>query len=255
MVALIATTELFDCKFHQVTKEQTVHLIDKLIKSDGKGYLSTVNVSILMSLDSDNTLKKYVSDAFLNVADGQPIILASRYINNPLPERVTGVDLVMDLAELSAKEKHNVFLLGATDSVVCDAEKAILRAVPNSSISGYHSGYFDIDNCQDLLNTINLSDAKILIVAMGVPRQEIFIDRYFHEINANFAIGVGGSFDVISGSIKRAPKWMQKCSLEWLYRTMQEPKRLFWRYFTTNTKFIYLFIKELIFKIKPGERK
>ena len=241
---------ILNCEFDPWTKQQTLGKIQELITNDERGYLCTVNVSILMMLRSDPHLKEFIAQSSMVVADGQPLIWTSRYMQQPLPERVTGVELVKDLAILAKQNDWGVYLLGATQNIVSTVAKRLKSEHPGLVISGFCDGYFDKEGAKLRAKDIRESGAKILIVAMGVPRQELFIEEQWPDLGVNFTVGVGGSFDVISGVTKRAPRWMQKIGLEWLYRTLQEPKRLFWRYLTTNSLFVYLFFKEIVFGIK-----
>ena len=221
-----------------------------MISSDKKGYLCTVNVAILMMMRSNSRLADFIHRAAMIVADGQPLIWTSRYMKQPLPERVTGVELVDDLAKMAEKNQWGVYLLGATSEIVSSVAERLQQNNPKLIISGFSDGYFDAKGAKMRAQEIRESGAKLLIVAMGVPRQEYFLEEQWKQLGVNFAVGVGGSFDVIAGVTKRAPAWMQKFGLEWLYRTLQEPRRLAWRYLTTNTHFIYLFFKEIVFGLK-----
>lgn len=245
---------ILGCEFDAWSTRQTLQHIEELIQQDRQAYLCTVNVAILMMMRDDPRLAEFIRASKMVVADGQPLIWTSRYIKQPLPERVTGVDLVFDLAALAEQNQWGVYLLGATQEVVSSVAGRLQRSNPNLTISGYSDGYFDAEGAGQRAEQIRASGAKILIVAMGVPRQEYFIQEHWENFGVNFAIGVGGSFDVIAGITKRAPLWMQKAGLEWLYRTCQEPRRLLKRYVTTNSRFIYLFIKDIVFARK-GERR
>jgi N-acetylglucosaminyldiphosphoundecaprenol N-acetyl-beta-D-mannosaminyltransferase len=253
VVRVTNRVNILGCEFDPWTTVQTIDKIEEFISNNQQGYLCTVNVSILMMMRSDLRLAEFVTKSCMTVADGQPLIKTSNYLNTPLPERVTGVELVDDLASLAKKNNWGIYLLGATQEIVSTVASRLEIKHSNTVISGFSDGYFDKEGAKNRVQEINNSEAKILIVAMGVPRQEIFIEENWQDLNTNFIIGVGGSFDVISGVTKRAPVWMQKASLEWLYRTMQEPRRLFWRYLSTNSKFIYLFIKEIVLGINKNQ--
>ncbi len=249
----MSRVSILGCDFDSWSTEQALDEIQGLVSRDEKGYLCTVNVAILMMMRADPRLANFIHGAKMVVADGQPLIWVSRYIKKPLPERVTGVDLVHDLAEMAEKNQWGVYLLGAEQAVVASVADGLKTTFPNLILSGYSDGYFDAQGAKQRAETVRESGAKILIVAMGVPRQEYFIEENWQDFGVNFAIGVGGSFDVIAGVTKRAPLWMQKFGLEWLYRTSQEPRRLLGRYVKTNSQFIYLFFKEIVFGL--GNKK
>jgi N-acetylglucosaminyldiphosphoundecaprenol N-acetyl-beta-D-mannosaminyltransferase len=247
--------DILGCEFNAWSTKETLEQVEKLIKSEQRDYLCTVNTAILTMMRKDSQLENFINNSNFVVADGQPIIWASKYKKDPLPERVTGVELVPDLANLAAKNSWGVFLMGATQDIVTDVAEKLQVQYPNLKISGVEDGFFSGEQSLERAKLIRESEAKILIVAMGVPRQEYFIDQHWKELGVNFAVGVGGSFDVISGKVKRAPLWMQNSGLEWLYRLLQEPRRLFKRYLNTNTQFIYLFFKEIVFGISSQKNQ
>lgn len=240
---------ILDCPFDHLDTTQTLNNIEKLISHDGHGYLCTVNVSILIMMRGNHRLANFVNNATMIVADGQPIVWTSKFFGQSLPERVTGVDLVYHLAEMAEKNEWGIYLLGATIPILGKLGERLITRYPNLIISGFGDGYFDLNSAGPRVKQIRDSNAKILIVAMGVPRQEYFIEEQFKNCGVNFAVGVGGSFDVLSEEVSRAPSWMQNSGLEWLYRTIQEPRRLFWRYAKTNSQFIALLLKEFLFRM------
>ncbi len=232
--------------FDPVTTAETSDWATRLIKLGERGYICTVNVAILMMMSADSQLQKFVERASLVVADGQPIVWASRWLSQALPERVTGIDLIDSLAARAEKEQFGIYLLGATQEVIATTVTNLKLRYPQLNICGFDDGYFSATETSERVQAIRQSGAQILIVGMGVPRQEIFLEENWSDLGINLAIGVGGSFDVIAGKKKRAPLWMQKVGLEWLYRLIQEPQRLWKRYLVTNFKFIYLLFSSSI---------
>jgi len=237
---------IMNCRFNRITMGETLNQVKESILRDEQNFLCTVNVSILMMMRSNKLLSEIVRKAKWVVADGMPIIWVSRTQKNPLPERVTGVELVSEIAEVAANNGWGVYLLGGEFSVVEKVAAKLKSDKPGLIISGFADGYFDDKEAIDRAAAVKKSGARILIVAMGVPKQEYFIDKHFKDTGVNFVIGVGGSFDVVSGKVKRAPKWIQKMGLEWAYRIKQEPKRLLPRYLKTNSLFIFLLLKDFI---------
>ena len=193
-----------------------------------------------MMMQSDPRLKQYIDDSGLIVADGQPLIWLSKLLRKPLPERVAGVELVHELVNVASQENAGIYLMGATQDIVEDVAKKLSEQTSNAQFVGVQDGYFSHEESKARAQAIRESGAKLLIVAMGVPRQEQFLQDHWEELNVQLAIGVGGSFDVIAGRTKRAPQWMQTVGLEWFFRMSQEPRRLAKRYFITNSQFIWL---------------
>lgn len=239
-------SEILNGVFDSVTRSQAATWARNLIKSGKRGYICTVNVAILMMMRSNAELRRFIDEAPLVVADGQPLVWASRLSRCSLPERVTGIDLIEDLMALSEQEGFGVYLMGATSEIIHKVESNLRMQYPKLRICGVDDGYFSLNNAEDRVKAIRESQANILLVGMGVPRQEAFLSQHWADLGVNLAIGVGGSFDVIAGLRQRAPLWMQKSGLEWLFRLVQEPGRLWQRYATTNAQFIGLFFVYLL---------
>lgn len=239
---------LMSCTFDAVTEAGVIDWARSALNNGAfaRGYISTVNVAILMMIRRDKRLRRFVENAALTVADGQPIIWLSQSLNCQLPERVTGVALTHSLADLCAREGKTLYLLGATNDVLRGTEQVLKRAYPDIRIAGRRNGYFSQDEAAQVAKDIKDSGADMLFVAMGVPRQDYFLARHWENLGVTVAIGVGGSFDVISGQVKRAPVWMQKTGLEWLFRLLQEPRRLSHRYALTNSEYIWLTFREFL---------
>ena len=231
--------KILNCDFDPVTYNQTLSWAKEKLASNDRGYICTVNVAILMMMQKNQNLQKFVDEAALTVADGQPLIWLSRILRKRLPERVAGVDLVQGLCEVAAENGSSVYFMGAQADVVKDVVDRMTANVANLNVAGYDDGYFDERDNATRATQIRESKADLLIVAMGVPRQENFIKRQWDQLGVKLAIPVGGSFEVIAGRKKRAPVWMQKTGAEWFYRLCQEPRRLFKRYLVTNCQFIW----------------
>ncbi len=232
-------------EFDPLTLPQTVDAVFRLLGSEQRGWLCTVNVTILMMMRADAHLQDFVDRAALVVADGQPLVWCAPWFGEILPERVTGVDLVDALCERAAREGKRVYLLGATDEIVSSLAQRLQDRYPNLQVT-HANGYFAEDEASARADRVKASGAAILLVGMGAPRQENFIEQQWSRLGVGLAIGVGGSFDVLSGLRARAPAWMQELGLEWLFRLVQEPRRLFPRYLTFNTQFIWLVLRRLL---------
>lgn len=240
-------------EFDAVTLDQTMTIVDRMLDTKQRGIICTVNVAILMMMRSDSLLRRVIANSALTVADGQPVVWISGWFGARLPERVTGVDLVEEFARLAARKKYSIYLLGATDDVVEQVASRLTGRHPGLLIAGKSNGYFTEQQNDEVVERIQASGADILLVAMGVPRQEKFLDDFFTRTKATIALPVGGSFEVIAGRKKRAPLWVQKVGLEWLYRLAQEPGRLWKRYLFTNIQFVTL-VCAALFKNMLGKR-
>ncbi|WP_017651779.1 WecB/TagA/CpsF family glycosyltransferase [Fortiea contorta] len=230
--------QILNTGFDPLTLTQTVDWVIDLIKSGQRGYICTVNVAILMMMRSHPQLQNFVSKAALIVADGQPLIWTSKFLPSSLPERVTGIDLIDAIAQRAEQEGLGIYIMGATAQVISAAVAKMQSKYPQLKICGFDDGYFKENQAPQRAQAIAQSGAQILFVGMGVPRQETFLEKNWEKLGVNLAIGVGGSFDVYSGLRKRAPLWVQETGLEWLYRLIQEPQRLWKRYLLTNSQFM-----------------
>ncbi len=160
------------------------------------------------------------------IPDGIGTVLAAKIARQPVQEKIAGIETMMLVIEMCAREGKGIYLLGAKEEVVRGCVKTLREKYPELLILGWHNGYFDIDNCSDIIEDIKNKKPEALFAAMGSPRQDMFILKYMKELPCRVFMGVGGSFDVISGNIQRAPDWMIKLGLEWLYRVFKEPWRI-----------------------------
>jgi N-acetylglucosaminyldiphosphoundecaprenol N-acetyl-beta-D-mannosaminyltransferase len=175
-------------------------------------------------------------------------VWGARFCGHQVPERVAGVDLFHQLLMLSNRNAYPVFLLGATDEVVSKTAEVVLAQNAGLKLAGFHHGYF-WDDEQAVVDLIRASGARLLFVAITSPKKENFINKWRDQLGVDFVMGVGGTFDVVAGKVSRAPLWMQNAGLEWLYRVLQEPGRMWKRYLLTNSAFAWLLLKE---KVKRG---
>jgi N-acetylglucosaminyldiphosphoundecaprenol N-acetyl-beta-D-mannosaminyltransferase len=239
--------QLLNATFDPLTLSQTVDAAFGMLAARQRGWLATVNVSILMMMRSDKRLQSFVDGAALVVADGQPLVWCSRWLGQCLPERVTGVDLVDVMCRRAAAEGKRVFLLGARPATVEKLAGMLAAKHVNLQVD-FADGYFGRDESAARVALIHASRADILFVGMGVPLQEYFLAEHWDRLGVGVAIAVGGSFDVLAGQRARAPPWVQNVGMEWLFRLVQEPRRLFARYFVTNTQFVCLLFDALLRK-------
>lgn len=248
----INSTKILGVRVDLVDMEQTLEIIEEFIHSRKVHQIVVVNVAKIVKAIHDQKLKNILGQAALSGADGMPVVWVSRLFGHPIPGRVNGTDLMNKLVELSAKKGYRIFFFGARPEVVKRVVTIYSELYPSLEIAGYHHGYFEQKDEEAIANMIRNSNADILFVAFGSPKKEKFIDKYKEIMNVPVIHGVGGSFDVVAGVTKRAPLWMQQSGLEWLYRFLQEPKRMWRRYLITNTLFIYYLLLYII-KIKKFE--
>ena len=231
-----------------LTMQETLVKIEKCIEANQQIHHSVVNAGKVVLMQHDKKLEESVLEASLINADGQAIVWAASFLGEFLPERVSGIDLMQNLVEKSFEKGYKCFFFGAQEKVVSNLVQNYSKLYSKDIIAGFCHGFYDSINEKNIVNEIVSSEANILFVAMSSPKKEIFLNKYKEELkDINFIMGVGGSFDVISGKIKRAPIYMQKIGLEWFYRFLQEPKRMWKRYFFGNLKFIYLILKKKFF--------
>jgi N-acetylglucosaminyldiphosphoundecaprenol N-acetyl-beta-D-mannosaminyltransferase len=233
-----------------ITMEQTLNLAENAIQEKKYIHHSVINAAKVVNAIKNPDLKKSIVDCDIINADGKAIVWAARFLNRPVPERVTGIDLMGQLVKLAAKRQFAIYFFGATEDVVQKVVQTYSDEYGAKIIAGYCSGYFTKAEEPMIAKKIAASEADILFVAMTSPRKEIFLETYKQILKVPFIMGVGGSFDVVAGVVKRAPLWMQSSGLEWLYRVIQEPGRLWKRYLITNSLFIYLILKEKFFSFK-----
>ncbi|MDD9156056.1 WecB/TagA/CpsF family glycosyltransferase [Aliivibrio sp. S4TY2] len=227
------------------TMEETVSHIENKI-ADGE-FLQhvVVNVAKIVNMQKDPTLAESVKACDVINIDGMGVVFGARFLGHDIPERVTGVDLFHELLKMSAKRDFPVFLLGATDDVVTTTSTKVKSLYPDLNVAGFNDGYF-WDDEEAIVNKIRESGAKLLFVAITSPKKENFINKWQDKLGVDFVMGVGGTFDVVAGKVNRAPKWMQNAGLEWLYRVIQEPRRMWKRYLVTNSTFAWLLFKAKI---------
>lgn len=208
--------------------------------------IGVVNAAKLVNMNADPTLREDVASSDLVLADGMAVVWASKLLGDPLPERVSGIDLMHGMMERGNEHGYRFYLFGAKEEVSEAVEREMGKLYPNAVVAGRRNGYFSADEEPAIAQDIADSKADVLLVAITSPLKERFMARYREEMNVPIVHGVGGSFDVMAGKVERAPGWMQKFGLEWLYRVLQEPGRLAWRYLRTNTLFVAYVIRDLI---------
>lgn len=241
-----AVVDLFGISVACCTLDEVVTIAEQHIVSGERLRVGVINAAKVVKMRKDDFLRDSVCTSDIVVADGASIVLASKVLGRPLPERVTGIDLMHGLLRSADNNKSRVFLLGATEEVSLKVESWINEHHPNAIVCGRANGYYSADDEEGLVTQIRESRPDLLFVAMTSPKKEIFIARWEEQLGATVSHGVGGSFDVVAGKVDRAPEFFQKWGLEWFYRLIQEPRRLAWRYISTNTQFLLMLSGEFI---------
>jgi N-acetylglucosaminyldiphosphoundecaprenol N-acetyl-beta-D-mannosaminyltransferase len=229
-----------------LTYSEAIELIDRLITSGGHHYMVVVNAAKVVAANRSQPLRSMINSADLVAADGMSVVWASRLLGRPLKARVTGIDLFEQLVAYAARRALSVYFLGARETSVRALVRRLTQHHPTLRVAGYRNGYFDPSASCQVADEIRRSAADLLFVAMGSPAQENWIASNLARSGVRFALGVGGSFDHLSGLARRAPLWMQRLGLEWFYRLAREPRRLWRRYLIGNTLFIWLVAKQLL---------
>lgn len=234
---------------HSVTLQSALDVIDGAISKREQLHVGVVNAAKIVNMDRDEGLKDSVLQSDFVLADGMAVVWASRLLNKtPLPERVTGIDLMFGIFRRGMSKKYRVFLLGATEEVSAEVAKRLASYYPGVVLAGRRNGYFSLDEEASIAADIGASKADILLVAITSPKKEKFMAKWADTMGVPVVHGVGGSFDVMAGKVERAPETWQKYGLEWLYRVKQEPGRLWKRYLVTNVLFCGRIIKAMVSK-------
>jgi N-acetylglucosaminyldiphosphoundecaprenol N-acetyl-beta-D-mannosaminyltransferase len=236
--------DVLGCAIDALTMEQTVARCAELVEAGAYSQHMAINAAKLVKMRDDAELREITAGCELVNADGQAVVWASRLLGAPLPERVAGVDLMQELFGLAERRGWPIFILGAKRDVLEQAVAVIRERHPGLPVAGFRDGYFSDDEVGDVCDEIRASGARMLFVAMGTPRKEYFLGDHGPTLGVPFVMGVGGSIDVVAGITKRAPLLWQRAGLEWLYRLLQEPRRMFKRYVTTNTTFVVLVARQ-----------
>jgi N-acetylglucosaminyldiphosphoundecaprenol N-acetyl-beta-D-mannosaminyltransferase len=247
-----ARIDLLGCPVDALTMEQTVaRVADAIARRETTQHVA-INAAKVVRYQRDEALRAAVDGCELATADGQPVVWASRILGRPLPERVAGIDLMDALLSAARERGYGVFLLGARAEVLERAEREILRRHPGVRIVGRHHGYFGAAGEAEVVYEVADAAPDILFVALETPAKELFLARNRERLAVPFVMGVGGSFDVLAGERRRAPRWMRRTGLEWLYRLLQDPRRLARRYVVGNSAFIWLVVKDAVrIRLRP----
>ena len=217
--------DIHGVKIDNVNMDEALKSVIDMLSGKTAKKIYTPNSEIIMQATRDNTLLELLNSADLLIADGAGVVLASKILKRRLKEKVSGVDLVKRLLINTDQRITNFFIFGGKPGVAEQAAVNILSEFPRANIVGFRNGYFSENEIPEIIDVINSSKTEILLVGLGVPKQEKWINQHAHELNCKVIMGVGGTIDVLAGTATLAPEFMRKAGLEWLYRLIKEPYR------------------------------
>ena len=217
-------TDIMGIAFDNVTMQQALERAGEILAGDKTCYAVTPNAEIAYEALRDESLRALLNEADLVLPDGAGVVLASKILKTPLQQKVAGVDFADGLLGMLAQNGKSVYLLGSKPGIAELAADKMRDKHPGLTICGMHDGYFKDE--APVIEKINAAKPDVLFVCLGAPKQELFMKNHLDELHIKLMIGLGGSLDSFAGTVKRAPKWMIRCNLEWLYRLIKEPKRI-----------------------------
>ncbi len=242
---------LFDVRFDAMSTDEVLAAIDEAVTAHQRLLISVINAAKLVKMKSDGLLRRAVLGGDLILADGISVVWASRLLFRRLPERVTGIDLMEGMLQRADQHGYRVYCLGASEEVlraVCDR---IQTEYPGAVLVGARNGYYVAEEEEEVIKEIAASRPDLLFVGMSSPKKEELLATWVTVMDVPVCHGVGGAFDVMAGKVKRAPRVMQVMGLEWLYRVIQEPHRMWRRYLVTNTVFLWMLAGEILWGMRP----
>lgn len=251
----VPTVDLFDLRVKAATMEDVLDRVDCAIATRSQLNIGVINAAKIVNMRKDSELRDAVLSSDAIYADGMSVVWASRVLGQPLPERIAGIDLMYEIMNRGQEKAYRVFCLGARQEVLDKVNVEFGRLYPGTIIAGSRHGYFDLEDEEEIANMVRDARPDVLFVAISSPKKERFMAKWTNVMDVPVVHGVGGSFDVVAGLVARAPEIWQRLGLEWLYRLKQEPGRLWKRYFTTNSQFIWLVCKERLLPTRTCDRQ
>jgi N-acetylglucosaminyldiphosphoundecaprenol N-acetyl-beta-D-mannosaminyltransferase len=244
-----------DVPVHAVDTRGALAQIDEFIRTRAPHYNIAINALKIAGYQDDAALREAIDGAHLLTMDGLPVVWAARALGQPAPARVCGADLMQDLLAHSARRGYSVYLLGAKQDVVERCVANVQQRHPGLIVAGYRNGYFQPSEEATVVRAIRDARPDILFLGFGSPQKEYFMKTHYRELGVPFMMGVGGTFDVLAGLTPRAPIWMQRSGLEWSYRLIQEPGRMWRRYLVSNTRFLSLVARDLAKRLLSRDKR
>jgi N-acetylglucosaminyldiphosphoundecaprenol N-acetyl-beta-D-mannosaminyltransferase len=238
----IPASPVLGLRVHHATMAQAVQAVRRMLGAGGVHQIVTANGAMLVRAAQDDRVRRALNDASLTVADGVGVMLAARILGRPAFPRVPGIELAQEICALAAQEKWRVFLLGAAPGVAAKAAQILRQRHPGLQVVGVMDGYFRDDAM--VIEGIRRARPDLLFVALGFPRQDLWIASHREHLGVPVCMGVGGTLDVLAGRVRRAPRFLQRVGLEWAYRLIQEPRR--WRVAISLPLVVALSVKERV---------
>lgn len=239
--------QFLNTEVDNLTMDEAISKIEQLINKKKPSYVVTPNVDHIVKLEDDIEFKKVYENADLILTDGMPLVWISKMKGKPIKQKVSGSDLFPRVCKLSAEKGYKIFLLGAAKGVAAKAAKKLMEKYEGLEVIGTYSPTYGFENNEEEINKIikiiHKAKPDVLAVGLGAPKQEKFLYKYISQLNVPVSLAIGASIDFEAGNVKRAPLWMQKVGLEWFYRLIKEPKRMFKRYIIDDIKILKLIIK------------
>jgi N-acetylglucosaminyldiphosphoundecaprenol N-acetyl-beta-D-mannosaminyltransferase len=240
-----------------VTQDEALRAVEDLVRRGEGGAVFTPNVDHIMIADENPRMQNAYSRADLSLADGMPVLWASRLLGEPLPEKVSGSDFVPALLERAAERGLRVYFLGGAPGVAALARDKLLARLPRLQVVGVDVSRIDADDppaqWEPLVERIRATKPDLVFVALGAPKQEIWIDAVREKLRPAVLLAVGGSLDFVAGAMPRAPQWMSRSGLEWIFRLSREPRRLWRRYLVRDPKFAILLGRALVSRARARD--
>jgi len=237
---VVKEIKAFDLKINPLRRSDFLSLVSSNLEKRTQLVQNGINAASVIESAGNDQYRRALNGSDLVNIDGMSVVWALRFLRMKVPERVACPDLALDILKLAENKHYSVFLLGASEKNILLCRDGLKRMFPNLVIAGYQNGYFTSGNESDIVSKINQLNPDIMFLGMPSPKKELFVEKFRNELTVRYFLGVGGFFDIIAGNKKRAPEWMQKTGLEWLFRLSQDPFNLWKRYMVGNLKFIIL---------------
>lgn len=237
-------TTLLGLPVDALTMDETIELAREMVRSGRPHQHIGINAALLVECERNAALRVALDRCALVNADGMSAIIAARLLGRRLPQRVAGIDLFLNLVAAAHRDNSSIYLLGATTAVVARAAAVFAERFPGIRIVGQRNGYWTDD--REVIAAIRAARPDYLFVAIPSPRKELWLDAHLEALGVPFAMGVGGSFDVVAGKVSRAPLWLQRLGGEWVWRLVQEPRRMWRRYLFSNLAFGRIVLRALL---------
>lgn len=239
--------QLLNTEIDNISMEEALDRIDAMVQDRKPAYVVTPNLDHIVTIERDAYFREAYAHADLILADGKPLLWIAKARKTPIREKISGSDLFPRLAELAANKGYTMFFLGAGEGIAAQAAEKLKKQYPGLRITGCYAPPIGFEQdriaVHEIIQRVQTANPDILIVGLGTPKQEKFLYRYYKQMGVPVSLGLGASFDFVAGNRKRAPRWMSEHGLEWLYRTLQEPKRLAGRYIKDAVCILPILIK------------